>query len=119
MELDVEKIKEKAKRYAAISYLVPDSNFYELKGEFVWESDKKFPSEKQISEAMVLLDKNSKESKKRIQRNSLLASSDWRVLPHSPLSEEEVGLWATYRQELRDFTSQNGWVDLEFPAKPE
>ena len=35
-------------------------------------------------------------------RNSLLSESDWKILPGSPLSDEEKTEWHTYRQALRD-----------------
>jgi Phage tail assembly chaperone protein len=41
-------------------------------------------------------------SQLRSQRDSLLAASDWRVLPYSPLTSEEQAAWVTYRQALRD-----------------
>lgn len=58
----------------------------------------------------------------RAKRNSILASSDWTVLPDSPLSETEKTAWLEYRQDLRDITEG---VDTEakvkavkFPTKP-
>jgi Phage tail assembly chaperone protein len=41
-------------------------------------------------------------SQLRTQRDTLLAASDWRVLPYSPLTSEEQAAWVTYRQALRD-----------------
>jgi Phage tail assembly chaperone protein len=38
----------------------------------------------------------------RSQRDALLAASDWRVLPYSPLTSEKQAAWVTYRQALRD-----------------
>jgi len=38
----------------------------------------------------------------RRQRDSQLASSDWAVLPDSPLSAAKVKEWKGYRQALRD-----------------
>jgi hypothetical protein len=37
----------------------------------------------------------------RKERNRLLAESDWRVLPDSPIENKEA--WYAYRQSLRDF----------------
>ena len=58
----------------------------------------------------------------RSKRNSILASSDWTVLPDSPLSAELKTAWLEYRQDLRDITEG---VDTEakvkavvFPDKP-
>ena len=38
----------------------------------------------------------------RAWRNSLLAESDWTILPDSPLSAEKQAEWKAYRQKLRD-----------------
>ena len=46
------------------------------------------------------------ESKVRQERNQLLKDSDWTQLPDSPA---DSALWATYRQELRDITNQEGF----------
>lgn len=42
------------------------------------------------------------------KRNRLLAESDWRILPDSPLSQSERRLWSFYRQQLRDMDLQAG-----------
>ncbi len=58
----------------------------------------------------------------RQKRNAMLSSSDWTVLPDSPLSATEKTAWLEYRQDLRDITEG---VDTEakvkavvFPDKP-
>jgi hypothetical protein len=52
----------------------------------------------------------------RNERNSLLASSDWTQVADAPVDKEA---WATYRQELRDITSQTGFPDnVAFPSPP-
>ena len=56
----------------------------------------------------------------RITRNGLLAETDWRVLPDSPIADKTA--WQTYRTELRDLT--NGLTTVEdveavtWPTKP-
>jgi hypothetical protein len=40
-------------------------------------------------------------SQLRLQRDSLLSASDWRVLPFSPLTQEQQQAWADYRSALR------------------
>jgi hypothetical protein len=52
----------------------------------------------------------------RESRNLLLELSDWRVMPHTPLPEAEVLLWADYRQELRDITE--GYTPIAAPVWP-
>jgi len=41
-------------------------------------------------------------AKLRLERNTLLASSDWTQYNDSPLADEIKTSWSTYRQELRD-----------------
>jgi len=56
----------------------------------------------------------------RAKRNSLLAETDWVVLPDSPVADKTA--WETYRTQLRDIT--NGLTTVEqveavvFPTKP-
>ena len=58
----------------------------------------------------------------RQRRNSILASSDWTVLPDSPLSATEKTAWLEYRQDLRDITAGVDTVAkvnaVVFPDKP-
>ena len=55
----------------------------------------------------------------RTKRNKLLSDSDWTQVLDSPLSIEQKQAWATYRQELRDITTQSGFpVDVVYPTKP-
>ena len=52
----------------------------------------------------------------RDDRNKRLADCDWTQLPDSPADHEA---WATYRQELRDVTSQEGFPwNIEWPLQP-
>jgi hypothetical protein len=103
----------------AILFLVPGAKFSISNDVISWKDERPQPSEKDIKKAISNLPALEAEKNKKNTRNSLLAHSDWTVLPDSPLSEEKAAAWISYRQELRDFPSQNGWVDLEFPAKPE
>jgi hypothetical protein len=52
----------------------------------------------------------------RADRNRRLADSDWTQLPDAPVDKEA---WATYRQELREVTSQAGfpWT-ITWPEAP-
>jgi hypothetical protein len=54
----------------------------------------------------------------RVQRNELLLESDWTQLSDSSLSEEKKIEWQTYRQELRDITSQQDPFNIIWPTKP-
>jgi len=52
----------------------------------------------------------------RFKRNQLLKDSDWTQVADAPVDKEA---WATYRQELRDITSQTGFPDnIIFPSPP-
>jgi len=55
----------------------------------------------------------------RRQRDILLAETDWMSLPDAPTMSDE---WKTYRQALRDITSQtpkeNDLSDINWPKKP-
>jgi hypothetical protein len=56
----------------------------------------------------------------RAQRNSLLKTSDWVVLPYSPITGSKLDEWVEYRQKLRDITETTGSIlDVEIPEKPE
>ena len=55
----------------------------------------------------------------RMERDILLAQSDWTQMPDSPLSTQKKTEWATYRQALRDFPA--GWTPsdtADFPDQP-
>lgn len=52
-------------------------------------------------------------------RNSLLSESDWKILPGSPLSDEEKTEWHTYRQALRDLPANTSDpADPTYPTPP-
>lgn len=55
----------------------------------------------------------------RTKRNSLLSKSDWTQYPDCPLTAEQKTAWATYRQALRDITTQSGFpTDVTWPTQP-
>ena len=59
------------------------------------------------------------EARAREQRNTLLAETDYILMPDYPLTEEQRELWTTYRQALRDLTDQEGWpTNIVWPEKP-
>ena len=53
----------------------------------------------------------------RMQRNSMLVTSDWTQLPGGPLTDEQKTAWDTYRDELRDYPAQSDKVST-LPAWP-
>ena len=55
----------------------------------------------------------------RTQRTSLLAQSDYVILPDAPYSEETKTAYRTYRQALRDLPEQVGFPNnVTWPTKP-
>jgi hypothetical protein len=53
----------------------------------------------------------------KIKRDKLLFESDWTQMPDVVLSNKAE--WATYRQELRDITTQSNPFNIIWPSKPE
>lgn len=61
----------------------------------------------------------AKSSEIREQRNQLLKDCDWTQLNDSPLSADNKTSWATYRQQLRDVTTQTRFPwDIQWPSTP-
>ena len=53
------------------------------------------------------------------KRLQLLQESDWTQIPNGPLTSAQQTAWATYRQELRDITSQSGYpTNVVWPTPP-
>ena len=51
----------------------------------------------------------------RQERNDRLFESDWTQLNDSPVDKQ---VWATYRQQLRDITTQTDPFNIDWPEKP-
>lgn len=57
------------------------------------------------------------EAPARQERNTLLAASDWTQVADAPVDQ---AAWATYRQELRDITSQETFPnEVTWPVPPQ
>lgn len=54
----------------------------------------------------------------RAQRNHKLTVCDWTQLADAPLTDEKRSEWASYRQALRDITTQSDPFNITWPAKP-
>lgn len=55
----------------------------------------------------------------RDERNARLRASDWTQVSDAPLTATQKTAWATYRQELRDVTAQDGFPDaVVWPVAP-
>lgn len=62
------------------------------------------------------LDQDTASANVRSHRDSLLTASDWTQVADAPVDKDA---WATYRQALRDVSSQEGfpWA-VEWPTQP-
>ena len=55
----------------------------------------------------------------RDERDNLLNTSDWTVLPDSPLSDSKIAEWKTYRQALRYLPANTtDWANPTYPTRP-
>ena len=62
-------------------------------------------------------DRNAEEI--RSQRDTILSESDWVVVKANETSTNVPDAWKTYRQELRDISSQAGFPNtITWPTKP-
>ena len=55
----------------------------------------------------------------RDNRNTLLSDSDWTQFQDSPITGSKLTEWQTYRQSLRDITTQENPYNISWPTKPE
>ena len=54
----------------------------------------------------------------RIQRNNLLSESDWTQIQDCPITGSLLDDWKSYRQNLRDITSQSDPFNINWPVQP-
>lgn len=54
----------------------------------------------------------------RTTRNTLLSESDWTQFQDSPITGSTLTEWQTYRQSLRDVTSQSDPYNIIWPTIP-
>lgn len=55
----------------------------------------------------------------RSERNRLLTECDWTQFQDTPISGSKLTEWQTYRQSLRDITTQTNPFEITWPVKPE
>lgn len=63
--------------------------------------------------------KTDKWKEVRTFRDSLLKECDWTQLQDSPITGSKLTEWQTYRQQLRDITTNDNPFTLTWPTKPE
>ena len=61
---------------------------------------------------------NQKWAAVRITRNEKLSASDWTQVADSQLSSSKQTEWRTYRQQLRDITTQSDPANITWPTEP-
>jgi len=54
----------------------------------------------------------------RTTRNTLLSESDWTQFQDSPITGSTLTEWQTYRQSLRDVTTQSDPYNINWPTIP-
>jgi hypothetical protein len=54
----------------------------------------------------------------RTDRNQRLADCDWTQLSDAPLTNTKTANWASYRQSLRDITTQSDPFNINWPVAP-
>lgn len=64
-------------------------------------------------------DSASKAAQVRSQRDALIAQSDWMVIRAQETGVLMDQAWATYRQALRDITSQESFPNVTWPVNPD
>jgi len=97
----------------AIRALCPAAifNWSQSVGIWLWESDEPQPTEEQIQAKIAELEAAEPMRQLRIHRNKILAESDWRMVSDYPGSNQNE--WQTYRQALRDITTQTPSLDSD------
>lgn len=61
-------------------------------------------------------ERDKKAAQERKERDKLLSNTDKTQIPDAPY---DAGVWADYRQKLRDITEQSGFPgSIEWPEKP-
>ena len=67
----------------------------------------------------IILSASEIENQVKVERIFLLSQTDWTQLPDVSMPEEERNAWRSYRQTLRDITSQPGFpTDIIWPINP-
>ena len=75
-------------------------------------------SDEQIAEETQIAT-GARERKVRLERDRLLTETDWVITMHKELGTNIPTAWKTYRQALRDITTQEGFPnDITWPEKP-
>ncbi len=81
----------------------------------VHDNSKTLPTQEEIDTKIAEINLN----KLRMERNNILAETDWVVTMHKELGTNIPAAWKKYRQELRDITKDyTSLDDVVWPEKP-
>ena len=91
--------------------------------DIVWlDSSQTPPTEKQVNDKITELNNAEPMKLLRDERNLLLSESDWIIVKSQETGVAISNEWKTYRQALRDITTQtpkdNALSNIKFPEKP-
>ena len=84
-----------------------------------WNLGDPQPTSEQLSAAWSAANSANEWGLVREKRAILLESSDWTQLPDVPMSDAKISEWGTYRQSLRDITTQANPATVSWPTQPE
>jgi len=113
-----DKAKELHFIISAIKKVAPELKYSIRNLQIAWETEPTETVKNDIDLEIASLKLESEKATKRLVRNRILSQSDWVVLQDSPVQGEALEAWLAYRQALRDFTNQEGWLELDFPSRP-
>ena len=71
-----------------------------------------------LSQEQIDAKTNAQWASVRADRNKRLADCDWTQLPDAPLTNTETANWGSYRQALRDITTQSDPFNINWPVAP-
>ena len=84
-----------------------------------WNLPETQPTQTQLNAAWSAANSGNLWSLARGIRKPLLEASDWTQLEDVPLTTEQKESWRTYRQSLRDITTQANPATVSWPTPPE
>lgn len=96
-------------RFDAVLHLVDTAVTQKKDGTIIYLDGQTPPSEEQIQAKLAELNAAEPMRLLRQQRNQFLAQTDWRMVSDYPGSNQTE--WQTYRQALRDITTQSPSLD--------
>lgn len=89
------------------AYMLPDGCTEISADEYTRLTEPKTPTSDELAAAA------------RAKRDTLLAETDYLLMPDYPITAEKLTLVKTYRQLLRDITEQLGFpIDIAWPPHP-